>query len=120
MLSIRFLLGVGIGAAAGYGFCRALEARAHGVSLQDAFKLDTLLTPVMNLPVTRPVGTFAVSVQPPGSCIGKGTPGCEQPLTDEQVNSLRNFKGALLPSIRPRGVMGMGHARLGTGRYDVD
>lgn len=110
MLSIRFLLGVGIGAAAGYGFCRALEARAHGVALKDAFQLDTLLTPVMNLPVSRPAGTFAVSVQPPGSS--------SQPLTDEQVNSLRNFKGALLPSIRPRGVAGMGHYRPGASRYD--
>lgn len=49
MFSIRFMLGAAVGAAAGYSVSRALEARAHGVPLRDAFSTNNLLTPIHKL-----------------------------------------------------------------------
>jgi hypothetical protein len=46
-MSIKFLLGVGVGALAGYSAGRILEARAHGVPLDVAF--TNLGTSMMDL-----------------------------------------------------------------------
>jgi hypothetical protein len=37
-MSLRFMLGVAVGAAGGYAVGRVMEARAHGVPLDLAFK----------------------------------------------------------------------------------
>lgn len=46
-MSIKFLLGLGVGAVAGYSVGRVLEARAHGVPLDLAF--SNLGTSMMDL-----------------------------------------------------------------------
>lgn len=58
---MKTLLGLAAGLAAGYSFSRFMEAKAAGVPLSLAFKLDvtTLLTPVAQL---RSQGGGALSV----------------------------------------------------------
>lgn len=63
-MSIRFLLGVAVGAAGGYAAGRIIEARAHGVPLDVAFK--NLGTSVMELRQRIDRLMTHVSVKPSG------------------------------------------------------
>lgn len=73
--SIRFMLGAAAGAAVGFGVSRVMEARALGVPLSSALRTNHLLIPVSKL--------------------------AETSMTPAQADAIRNFKGNLLPSVRP-------------------
>jgi len=100
MLSIRFLLGAAVGAAAGYGVARALEAKASGHSLQWAFSMDNLFTPVAKL---RTSPKTPVVVLPDVIIPGPSADPWSN-LTPQQKTNLDVFSAkypGLTPSMRP-------------------
>lgn len=105
LFSIKFWMGAALGAAAGYGVARALEAKALGHSFQWAFNPDNLLTPVSKLPSeSRPTVTLPYR---PGDPVTVTAALMPSGFTPELALELRNFpEGRNLPSIKPAAALG--------------